>query len=105
VADGLEHYRTSLVAVDRAIEALELFHMIYRNADFFHFEGSRVANHATIDLGFRVVAAKAVIGIDGGRRVIDFVARGNRDLKRVGVVRRSFKLYGEPCGSLVSRKS
>src|SRR4051812_21033444 len=89
--DRFQDSGIALVTRNDAVKLLELFHLVDRYAQFFHLEGSRVANDVCFGFGAGMITREAVIGVDRRRQVVHLIAGWNFNFEAVGVFYRPFK--------------
>src|SRR5258705_817510 len=83
------------VALVGGYDAVELFEVVGfgdGDAEFLDFDGAGIADGVADGFGFAVVAAEAVIDVNGRRQFVHNITRGKLDFKVVGVMAGTFKL-------------
>ena len=67
---GFQDGGVALVAGDDAVELFEVVGFGDGDAEFRDFDGAGIADAVADGFGFAVIAAKAVVGIDGRRQFV-----------------------------------
>src|SRR5258705_9683723 len=89
---GFQDGGVALVGGDNVVELFEVVGLGNGDAEFLDFDRARVADGIADGFGFAVVAAEAVIDVNGRRQFVHNITRGKLDFKVVGVMAGTFKL-------------